>query len=102
MIRSRVDLPPPDGPSRAVSWPVGMETLTSSRATKSPNFLVTPVMSMLMICSQFSVLGRSSATITRQAMLDEDEEEGDGVRLVLGEVLVLLLDHEGGRLGLAG
>src|SRR6478609_4017380 len=48
MIRSRVDLPPPDGPRRAVSWPVGSDTLTSSSATKSPNFLLTPLISMLM------------------------------------------------------
>ena len=39
MIRSRVDLPPPLGPRRAVSWPVGMLTLTSSSATKSPKRL---------------------------------------------------------------
>src|SRR3954465_4728899 len=48
MIRSRVDLPPPLGPSSAVSWPVGRLTLMSSRATKSPNFLVTPETLMLM------------------------------------------------------
>jgi hypothetical protein len=32
MIRSSVDLPPPDGPSSAVSCPVGSDTLTSSSA----------------------------------------------------------------------
>ena len=41
MIRSSVDLPPPLGPSSAVSRPVGMLTDTSSRATKSPKRLVT-------------------------------------------------------------
>ena len=49
MIRSSVDLPPPLGPSSAVSCPVGSETETSSRATKSPNLLLTPVTSMLMV-----------------------------------------------------
>ena len=34
MMRSSVDLPPPLGPSRAVSCPVGMLTLMSSRAVK--------------------------------------------------------------------
>ncbi len=41
MMRSSVDLPPPLGPSRAVSCPVGMLTVTSSRATKSPKRLLT-------------------------------------------------------------
>src|SRR4029079_7091630 len=40
MTRSRVDLPPPLGPSRAVSEPDGTSTETSSRATNSPNLLV--------------------------------------------------------------
>ena len=48
MIRSSVDLPPPDGPSRAVSWPVGRLTETSSRATKSPNLLLIRDTVMLM------------------------------------------------------
>src|SRR5829696_8658881 len=39
MIRSKVDLPPPLGPRSAVSCPVRTSTLTSSRATKSPNRL---------------------------------------------------------------
>src|SRR5690349_14106827 len=47
MIRRRVDLPPPLGPRRAVSSPVGMLTETSSSATKSPKRLVTPLTSML-------------------------------------------------------
>ena len=41
MTRSSVDLPPPLGPSSAVSEPSGISTETSSRATKSPNCLVT-------------------------------------------------------------
>ena len=36
MIRSRVDLPPPLGPSSAVSEPDGTSSVTSSRATASP------------------------------------------------------------------
>src|SRR5262245_36746603 len=37
MMRSRVVLPDPDGPSSATSWPAGHSTETLSRATKSPN-----------------------------------------------------------------
>jgi hypothetical protein len=36
MIRSRVDLPLPLGPSSATSEPVGTSSDTSSSATKSP------------------------------------------------------------------
>jgi hypothetical protein len=42
MTRSRVDLPLPDGPSRAVSEPLGISTDTSSSAAKSPKRLDTP------------------------------------------------------------
>ena len=35
------------GPNRAVSWPVGMETFTSSSATKSPKRFPIPSTSML-------------------------------------------------------
>ena len=51
MMRSSVDLPPPLGPSSAVSCPVGMLTDTSSRATKSPKRLPTLAISMLMTVS---------------------------------------------------
>src|SRR3712207_1558780 len=107
MIRSSVDLPPPEGPRSAVSCPGGIVTFTSSSATKSPNRLVTPVMSMLM---WFSLLrSRISGFLLRtQRRHDdqagdahEDEEECDRVGRVLREVLVLLLDHQGGGLGLA-
>jgi hypothetical protein len=42
ITRSRVDLPLPLGPSRAVSEPLGISTDTSSSAAKSPNRLDTP------------------------------------------------------------
>jgi hypothetical protein len=48
MIRSSVVFPPPLGPSRAVSWPVGTLRLMFSSATKSPKRLLTFVTSMLM------------------------------------------------------
>ncbi len=41
MIRSRLDLPEPLGPSSAVSEPPGTSSVTSSSATKSPKRLVT-------------------------------------------------------------
>src|SRR5687767_9619439 len=106
MIRRSVDLPPPDGPRRAVSWPVGRVTETSSRATKSPNFLVTLVTSMLMVCSFRSGAARRSVGLlgteegdddqTRDA--DRDEQERGGVRRLLLEVLVLRLHHQRGGL----
>jgi len=40
-MRSSVVFPDPDGPSSATSEPCGTSTLTLSRATKSPNRLVT-------------------------------------------------------------
>ena len=48
MMRSSVDLPPPLGPSTAVSWPDSMSTVTSSSAWKSPNDLLTSRTWMLM------------------------------------------------------
>jgi len=47
MMRRSVDFPPPLGPSRAVSCPVGMVTFTSSSATKSPKRFPIPSTSML-------------------------------------------------------
>ncbi len=41
MMRSRVDLPLPDGPSSAVSDPPGIASETSSSAAKSPKRFVT-------------------------------------------------------------
>ena len=41
MTRSSVDLPPPDGPSSAVSEPLGTSSDTFSSATKSPKFFET-------------------------------------------------------------
>ena len=47
-------------------------------------------------------LGRSSATTTRQAMLTRTSRKAIAYAASCCEVLVLLLDHEGGGLGLAG
>ena len=66
MMRSSVDLPPPLGPSSAVSWPVGMLTDTSSSATKSPKRLLTLMTSML-IWAMLSSFGRRIDTTTMQA-----------------------------------
>ena len=41
MIRSRVDFPPPLGPSNAVSEPLAMSTLTSDSTGVVPNDLLT-------------------------------------------------------------
>ena len=40
MIRSKVVLPEPEGPSRATSSPLGMSKVTFPSAVKLPNFLV--------------------------------------------------------------
>src|SRR3954469_8903029 len=103
MIRRSVDLPPPDGPSRAVSWPLGMSRLTSCSATKSPKFLVTSLIWMLMgsLLSAGLLLGGAQESDHHDA--DDrggGEEEGGGVGGALVEALVLRLDHEGRRLGL--
>src|SRR4029453_19498041 len=42
MIRSRLVLPEPEGPTSATSSPVGTCRLTSFTATKGPNLFVTP------------------------------------------------------------
>ena len=49
MMRSRVVLPDPDGPSNATSWPAGNCTDTSFSAVKDPKVLVMFLTSMLMI-----------------------------------------------------
>ena len=47
MTRSSVDLPPPLGPSSAVSEPDGISTETSVSAAKSPKLLLTSRTMML-------------------------------------------------------
>src|SRR5687768_13228970 len=92
-----------------------MLTDTFSSATKLPNRLVTLRTSML-TWGPLHREGRcragwsvSSLPVLRPQQRDDDnaddrcrrEQERDRVRRVLVEVLVLLLDHEGGRLGLS-
>ena len=105
MMRSRVDLPPPLGPSSAVSWPVGMLTVTSSRATKSPKRLPTPETSMLMTFwssgADRSPSWADDGHDDDAGHRDERQQEGGGVGAALVEVEVLLLDDEGGGAGLA-
>src|SRR5690349_24947319 len=88
MMRRRVDLPPPLGPSRAVRPPLGIETETSSRATKSPKRLLMWLTSMLMGRSVRSVgvtggagtgrcgarrRGRASALVLGAEEADDDD-----------------------------
>src|SRR5580765_2135929 len=40
--RSRVDLPAPEGPSTATTWPAGTSKLTSRSTACAPRYLVTP------------------------------------------------------------
>src|SRR3954453_7084734 len=98
MVRSSVDLPPPLGPSRAVSCPLGMLRLMSSRATKSPKNLLMPRISI-----PIGVLLRSEhGDDDERRDRDQCEQEARGGRRALLEVLVLLLHARGGGGGLAG
>ena len=49
MMRSKVVLPQPEGPSKATSSPDSMSKLTSFKAVKVPNCLCTLRISMLMM-----------------------------------------------------
>src|SRR5689334_19254341 len=97
MTRSRVDLPPPLGPSSAVSEPDGMSTETSSSATNSPNFLVMRRASIPMS----GLLGPEEVHDEQREDRQRGQRERHGVGVRLLEVLEALLDVEGGRLGLA-
>jgi hypothetical protein len=55
MILSKVVLPHPDGPSKAISSPELMSSDTSRNAWKSPNFLLTLRISMLIDFLSFSL-----------------------------------------------
>src|SRR6476660_5413037 len=94
MMRRSVDLPPPLGPSSAVSCPVGISSDTSSRATKSPKDLSTWLKSMLTFapsdrawrqgrggaCSSFVVHLRTEDRDDDDARHgDGSEEEGGGI-----------------------
>ena len=49
MMRSNVVFPQPDGPTRAISAPLGTARSTSSTAANAPNRLVTPRNVMFML-----------------------------------------------------
>src|SRR5438046_8482533 len=97
MTRSSVDLPPPLGPSSAVSDPGRMSTDTSRSTGVPPKLLVTSRTSI--------AIGPSLAAeqFGQQEGHDRQQRQrgrgGEGGRLV--EVLEPLLDEQGQRLGLA-
>ena len=62
MIRSRVVLPEPDGPSRATNSPVATVRLTSRKAAKPPNVLLIRWTSMLMVRPLRSPLPQGEGT----------------------------------------
>src|SRR5690606_5491212 len=75
MMRSRVVLPEPDGPSSAVSSPSLRLRLTLSTATKSPKRLFTCSISILMSALSMTVAGRA---LTLVQPLDETlDRDGD-------------------------
>src|SRR5688572_12798473 len=103
MMRRSVDLPPPLGPSSAVSSPRGMLRLTFSSATKSPNVLSMPRTSMLIVptasaggplagsCSLAALLGADDRDDDDAGHRDQGQQERGGVGAALVEVQVLLL-----------
>ena len=56
MIRSKVVLPQPDGPSNATSSPDGKSKETLFRATKLPNVLLTFLTSILIMVLRLRAL----------------------------------------------
>src|SRR5215210_5118652 len=99
MTRSSVDLPPPDGPSRAVSDPPAIVTLTSSRATKVPNCFVTLWTEMVMVLP--FPIGAKQVDRDEHEDCYGGEYERHRVCGWLVEVLEALLDEERRRLSLA-
>src|ERR687884_587539 len=75
-IRSRVDLPPPDGPSSAVSEESGTSIDTSSSAWKPPKRLETPLAVMLMSPPERSCLLRNGG-VQPSVQPPEDDEDRD-------------------------
>src|SRR5215475_9828729 len=90
MTRSRVDLPPPLGPSSAVSEPEGMSTETSSRARKSPKHLVTWIAWM----PNSVLLGTEEVHQQEGHHGEARQEEGAGVGRRSVEVVEAALDVE--------
>ena len=94
MMRSSVDLPPPLGPSSAVSWP--------GRDAHGDVVEGDEVAEALADAGDLDAqrLAPPSAggceTTTMQATDDEGQQERGGVGAALVEVEVLLLDHQGG------
>src|SRR5829696_456640 len=97
MMRSRVDLPPPLGPSRAVSEPDGISTETSSRATNSPNRFV---MRSAWMATSASLFGSDEVHEQQGHDGERGQRERRGVRRLLVEVLEALLDEQRKGLGL--
>src|SRR5919202_3745059 len=76
-IRSRVDLPPPDGPSNAVSEESGTSIDTSSSAWKPPKRFETPLAVMLMSPPERSCIIRNGGVVQPAVQPREDDENGD-------------------------
>src|SRR3954471_20278032 len=95
ITRSSVDLPPPLGPSSAVSEPSGTTTDTSLSAACSPNRLLTPWASIAM------ELPLPVEECHREEHRDGQQREQDarGIRRRHVEALEAILDEHGERLG---
>ena len=100
MMRSSVDLPPPLGPSSAVSCPVGMVDRHVVEGDEVAEALADVRTSMLTI-SGLVLLGRMNGHDDDAGHRHQREQEGGGVGAALVEVEVLLLDDERGGAGLA-
>src|SRR3569623_37586 len=97
MMRSKVVLPQPDGPSSATSSPVGMSRLISLRALNCPKRLLTLRMAMLMTVS----LSMRGAARILGAYFDDGlgnqghqrqqrQQRGDGES---GDEVVFVIEH---------
>src|SRR5436190_15164714 len=74
IMRSVVVLPQPEGPRRQTTSPAATFKSASRTATKSPNFLVIFLTSMVDI----SALYRSEGDTSEQVVLQEEGDEKDG------------------------
>src|ERR1035437_8510322 len=96
MMRNNVDLPEPDGPSRAVKDPVGTTSLTPSSTRSGPKDLVTPL-SEILTASPFAL----ARDIKNQEQGNRHDRQDDRARkgLEAVEVFEVRSDVERERLG---
>ena len=78
MSRSVVDLPQPEGPSRATSRPGGAEKLTRSTAGVAPQLFVTPLNATSAMSPPPALLSDLTEDVGAQEALDDHHERDRG------------------------